>query len=654
VSNTLLSHGVKVDNAAAEVAGWLRLLAPPDTVVELRALGHTTRPDGRFAETIAGYFNYEHLDVMATRALELSPHAAGVYFTFNSLNPDLLARCANRTKVAAKGFSAGDKDVVRRRWLLIDCDPRRLAGISATDAEKAAAKAKAAAVRKHLADAGWPAPVVADSGNGFHLLYRIDLPPDDGGLVERCLKALAARFGDDAVAIDVSVHNPSRITKCYGTLARKGDDLPDRPHRPSKVLIVPPELTPVPEELLRALAAEAPEPDRPAKARASATNSNGKYDHKLKVGDWLSSRGVGYKEVPWKDGWTRYRLDQCPFDGMHTSPDAAILQGPTGALKFKCLHDSCTNYDWADAKEKIGKPDPEHYDPPLSAGPKVTFGTKTSTNGDGKGRPPADTPEEPQPLTGCQIILGYFRRRYAPVFRDGKAVRAGDGRDVHMAEACSVPDSELIAALAGATDAPKANDIVKVPSLPGFFRKWAAVAWGDLLNSLPDEDEADLGVLGCVREEFHRLVRDVMLTEVTLGEVVKAGMSRADARIERNSLAGWCAKFAKPGPWRSIRGKLCWVREGVREDEPGEVEIQIAIHQGLFGQMKADRSLIRMTQPKFARRAKRYGLGESTRGERPCGHYAVVLDRKFVADLIGAGAAEEESEGPDGAVGSDE
>jgi hypothetical protein len=131
-------------------------------------------------------------------------------------------------------------------------------------------------------------------------------------------------------------------------------------------------------------------------------------------------------------------------------------------------------------------------------------------------------------------------------------------------------------------------------------------------------------------------------------------MSRADARIERNSLAGWCVKFAKPGPWRSIRGKLCWVREVVREDEPGEVEIQIAINQGLFAQMKADRSLIRMTQPKFARRAKRYGLGESTRGERPCGHYAVVLDRKFVADLIGTGASEDACEGPDGTPESDE
>ncbi|MBL8795503.1 MAG: hypothetical protein JNM56_16480, partial [Planctomycetia bacterium] len=122
----------------------------------------------------------------------------------------------------------------------IDADPERpVKGIPSTDAEKSRAEAVILLVQEHLAALGWPAPVLADSGNGYHLLYAIDLPADDGGTVERCLKALAAEFDTDAVKIDQTVFNPARICKLYGTAARKGDDHPARPHRVSRILEVP-------------------------------------------------------------------------------------------------------------------------------------------------------------------------------------------------------------------------------------------------------------------------------------------------------------------------------------------------------------------------------------------------------------------------------
>jgi hypothetical protein len=95
------------------------------------------------------------------------------------------------------------------------------------------------AVRAFLDSRGWPAPVVGDSGNGHHLLYRIDLPADDGGIVQRVLQALARRFDTDAVKIDQKVFNPARVCKLPGTLARKGDNIPARPHRRAKFLEVP-------------------------------------------------------------------------------------------------------------------------------------------------------------------------------------------------------------------------------------------------------------------------------------------------------------------------------------------------------------------------------------------------------------------------------
>ena len=84
--------------------------------------------------------------------------------------------------------------------------------------------------------------------------------------MDRILKALSFRFDDDAVKVDTGVKNAARITKLYGTLTCKGDATNERPHRRSRLVEVPHELTVVPRELLAALASHTPnaEPSRPA------------------------------------------------------------------------------------------------------------------------------------------------------------------------------------------------------------------------------------------------------------------------------------------------------------------------------------------------------------------------------------------------------
>src|SRR5262249_11210167 len=145
----------------------------------------------------------------------------------------------NRVRVVGEDETTNDNNILCRRWLPIDADPRRPSGISSTDAEKAKALEVVLAIRYYLNGLGWPAPILADSGNGYHLLYRLDLPVNDGGLVERTLKALAVRFDTDAVALDQKVFNPARIWKLYGTTSCKGDSTSDRPHRQSRIVEVP-------------------------------------------------------------------------------------------------------------------------------------------------------------------------------------------------------------------------------------------------------------------------------------------------------------------------------------------------------------------------------------------------------------------------------
>jgi hypothetical protein len=218
------------------VVEQLRILIEPGQVVELRALDvrNNNRP-----HVESGFFDTDHLKEMALAALQLGRSAKGVYFTLNPLNPDLLARRCNRVAWANEGELAKDKDVLRRRWLLVDADPVRDPYVSATDAEKALALETVTSVRDYLRGTGWPEPVLADSGNGYHLLYRVDLPAEDGGLVQRTLTALAQRFDTDRVRIDRSVFNPARICKVPGTVARKGDHTASRPYRRARLLEVP-------------------------------------------------------------------------------------------------------------------------------------------------------------------------------------------------------------------------------------------------------------------------------------------------------------------------------------------------------------------------------------------------------------------------------
>jgi hypothetical protein len=107
------------------------------------------------------------------------------------VSPDLLARACNRLCPAESESTTADSDIVCRRWLLIDCDAVRKAKISSTDAEHEAALAKAREIRDGLTSLGWPMPVMLDSGNGAQMTYRIDLPADDGGVVQQAVTEIA-------------------------------------------------------------------------------------------------------------------------------------------------------------------------------------------------------------------------------------------------------------------------------------------------------------------------------------------------------------------------------------------------------------------------------------------------------------------------------
>lgn len=215
-----------------EIDRGISLLFEPGNVVEVRI------PKTR-AGVVAGYFDNFSTMAGAICQADAKYRAGGVYYVLNKINPALLGRAYNRLKEHAE-YTTADNNVIWRRWLPVDLDPVRPAGISASDEEHAAAVQRARTIADDM-EHEFGRPIIADSGNGAHLLYRIDLANDPEGLafVSNALAELNHRYSDHTVKVDVTSANAARIWKAYGTVSRKGDNIPDRPHRMSQILEVP-------------------------------------------------------------------------------------------------------------------------------------------------------------------------------------------------------------------------------------------------------------------------------------------------------------------------------------------------------------------------------------------------------------------------------
>lgn len=227
------SNAINCNTLKSVCLNTLQLMLEPGTATQLVALdvrGH----DGHIIGPIAGFFDNNHLDKMAGEAAVLSGRSKGVYFTFNPIRHSSNEHW-NHMYRADKGMLACDSDILKRSLIMIDFDPRRPSNTSASDSEKNSAWQLACQVKQSLAQRGLPCFMVADSGNGYHLYYRVDLPVDDPR-PKMLLKYLSTTFPSENVTIDTTVSKPSQLTKLFGTLAAKGIPTYDRPHRFSSII----------------------------------------------------------------------------------------------------------------------------------------------------------------------------------------------------------------------------------------------------------------------------------------------------------------------------------------------------------------------------------------------------------------------------------
>jgi hypothetical protein len=191
-------------------------------IIELRCLG---------PNTLTGIFD----DAEALRqAAQLANRTHNV---FSSLNRPS-GRPATNT-LDTGGGALGNADIERITRIPFDLDPARPTGTNSTSAEMEAGRVQAYALMSYLNSWGWPEPLLACSGNGYHLMYRVKLPADQAtaDALRIIYLALQSRYTNSQVSFDTSVRNPARIFRLYGTTNRKGPDSAERPQRQSSCYV---------------------------------------------------------------------------------------------------------------------------------------------------------------------------------------------------------------------------------------------------------------------------------------------------------------------------------------------------------------------------------------------------------------------------------
>lgn len=325
-----------VDEAA--VRKTIALMKPDRQLFEVRVVYDDKR-------TLSGYFQDPDTLMTAINRDIRDFSGCNFYMTVNSLQKSCYAREQHDRFVAKTKATTSDRDVAGYDWLFIDLDPVRPTGTSSTDEQLGYARDAGNRVYTFMKQIGFSKPLMAYSGNGVHLMYRIYLDNNDDNrkLIEKCLKTLDMMFSSDKVQVDVKNCNQSRVAKLYGTLAQKGFNSPEYPHRMSYILTNENEVIEINKKAyLEKLCSYYPQEEKPQQY-----NNYRPRDFNLE--EWLMKYGIRYEKSQYSDG-TKYILSECPFDSNHKGKDACLFQSRSGAIGFHCFHNSCADKTWRDVR----------------------------------------------------------------------------------------------------------------------------------------------------------------------------------------------------------------------------------------------------------------------------------------------------------------
>lgn len=313
---------------------WYDVFKDNHELVEIRILDPNTK------KTYSGYFT----DVEKILR-EIKPYNhCNLYFTLNIIDEACYSREQHdRISIRPKSTTS-DKEIIARKWCLIDIDCEKPADTNSSDEEKELAKQVVNNVYKFLRDEGFEQPVICDSSNGYHLLYRQAMLNNEKNAetMKNFLQVLDLYFSTEKVKVDCSTFNASRICKLYGAISRKGSNTKERPQRESKILRVPKDIKVTPNEYFEKVASFLPVQEK--RDRTNHYNGTSNFD----LDEFLQRHNIKVRNKVETREYTKYVLEQCPFNPAHSAPDSAVFKMRDGSFGFKCLHNSDKNYTFRD------------------------------------------------------------------------------------------------------------------------------------------------------------------------------------------------------------------------------------------------------------------------------------------------------------------
>lgn len=329
-----------------EIRKWHSIFKPNNELFEIRVLGD---------KTYSAYFT----DI--EEAIKQLPKYdnSQIYFTVNKVNDACASRKQFNNFMLVQGTATSKNDITRRLFIPIDIDVERPSGICSTNEEKEYAHQKALTVFRFLKENNFSEPVICDSSSGYHIYYPVDMEADQQSEsdVKKFFGILSNFFTDERVKIDRQVGDANRIMRLSGTWSRKGRNTPERPHRMAKILRYPSEMRRMRRDELEAFIDKY---EIKEEQKETFNTYHGGVRQQFDLHKFMEENNIEVaKETPWENGGTKYVLKECPFDHTHLAPDSAIFLSSSGAIAFRCLHNSCSCYDWRALRLKF---DPHAYD----------------------------------------------------------------------------------------------------------------------------------------------------------------------------------------------------------------------------------------------------------------------------------------------------
>lgn len=289
-----------------------------------------------------GYFNAKK---MARACIQKYNGKFSICMTLNPITKQFLED-KELNKMIKRSRAVSDKDIEILGWVMIDIDPKRPSGMSATTEETKEARKVVKEVKEFLLKKGFPEPTLCFSGNGYHLLFEINEEnnQDNVQIIKKFLQVLDKKFSNDKAKIDLTTYNPARLTRFYGTINPKGKETQERVHRKSKIIRRGPEEYVALEKLQEVIAMV------PAVHKKEAKKSDGE---KFNIEEWLEKtkliQNVVKKGSYGEDAY-KWVLSPCPWNSDHTDNGACIIQFDNGAISAGCRHDGCANQNWQTLK----------------------------------------------------------------------------------------------------------------------------------------------------------------------------------------------------------------------------------------------------------------------------------------------------------------